>query len=119
MLGWSYKPGIADSRESPSKHLAEEFSSQGCNVTTWDPYVLENQRSNEFTNWVDEPSEAMADIIVLCTAHPEILALDWKELLSHSKKGLFFDGRRVINSSEITEIGWIYAGIGFPTKESD
>ena len=60
------------------------------------------------------PSDAKADIVVLCTAHPEVLALDWEELLSVSRVGLFFDGRRVLNSSELTKIGWTFSGIGLP-----
>lgn len=114
LLGWSYKPGISDTRETPSKKLAQELSSLGCTIYTWDPYIPENIRTDEFTNWVNNPSDAKADIVVLCTAHPEVLALDWEELLSVSRVGLFFDGRRVLNSSELTKIGWTFSGIGLP-----
>ena len=114
LLGWAYKPGISDTRETPSKKLAQQLSLMGCNISTWDPYIPTDQRKNEFTDWVNKPYDAKPDVVVLCTAHPEILEIDWEKLFSVSRIGLFFDGRRVIDGSELSDIGWTFSGIGLP-----
>ena len=91
LLGWAYKPGISDTRETPSKKLAQQLSLMGCNISTWDPYIPTDQRKNEFTDWGNKPYDAKPDVVVLCTAHPEILEIDWEKLFSVSRIGLFFD----------------------------
>ena len=114
LLGWAYKPGISDSRESPTKHLAISLSNSGCEIIVWDPYIELNNRPEDIVQWVDDPLDANADIIVICTAHQEVFELDWTALREKSDLGLLFDGRRVIDEELLTNQGWIVAAIGRP-----
>lgn len=114
LLGWAYKPGISDSRESPTKHLAISLHNSGCKILTWDPYITSKNRPNEITQWVDNPLDVNTDVIVICTAHKEVFNLDWGALREKSDLGLLFDGRRVIDEELLTNQGWIVTAVGKP-----
>lgn len=114
LLGWSYKPGIADARETPAEPLAMELVKQGCKVHVWDPYIPVNSRPKEWLTWVEQPQAAKPDVVILCTAHPEILALDWKMLRDNSKLGFLYDGRRVLDEDTLQTAGWITGAVGRP-----
>ena len=114
LLGWSYKPGIADARETPAEPLAMELVKQGCKVHVWDPYIPVNSRPKEWLTWVEQPYTAKPDVVILCTAHPEILALDWKILRDNSKLGFLYDGRRVLDKETLQTAGWTTGAVGRP-----
>ena len=54
------------------------------------------------------------DLLVLSTAHREVIELDWEKLLTLCRSKIIFDGRRKLNSEEMINLGWDYSGIGFP-----
>ena len=57
---------------------------------------------------------ARADAVVLCTAHPEILNLDWEALRASSELGFLYDGRRVLDEDTLRDAGWITGAVGRP-----
>jgi len=114
LLGWSYKPGISDARETPTELLAMELVEQGCKVHVWDPYIPSDSRPEKSLSWVETPDMARADVVVLCTAHPEILTLDWKELRASSELGFLYDGRRVLDEDALRNAGWMTGAVGRP-----
>ena len=114
LLGWSYKPGIADARETPVKPLAMEFVEIGCKVHVWDPYIPVDSRPEDGLKWVEKPESAKADVVVLCTAHPEVITLDWIKLRTSSKIGFLYDGRRVLDRDILQSAGWTIGAVGRP-----
>ena len=114
LLGWSYKPGISDVRETPSEPLAKSLIEEGCKVFVWDPFIEENDFSDSPGIWVNSPFDTNADVVILCTAHKEVLEIDWRELRKVSELGLFYDGRRVTDLQYLRSIGWNATGVGFP-----
>ena len=114
LLGWSYKPGIADARETPVKPLAMEFVEIGCKVHVWDPYIPVDSRPEDGLKWVEHPESAKADVVVLCTAHPEVITLDWIKLRTSSKIGFLYDGRRVLDRDILQSAGWTMGAVGRP-----
>ena len=80
----------------------------------WDPYIPVNSRPKEWLTWVEQPHAAKPDVVILCTAHPEILALDWKVLRDNSKLGFLYDGRRVLDEDTLQTAGWITGAVGRP-----
>ena len=54
------------------------------------------------------------DIVVLATAHEEILSIDWNQLKKSMKKPIIYDGRRALNLSYLKEEGWLTYAIGKP-----
>jgi UDP-N-acetyl-D-glucosamine dehydrogenase len=88
LLGVTYKPNIADQRETPAQPLAEHLLQLGATVQYFDPYV-EHWRV-EGTTAVPDPVEAArtADLTVLVQVHD---AFDVPELVGAAKR--FFDLR--------------------------
>ena len=114
LLGWSYKPGISDVRETPSEPLASTLINAGCEVFVWDPFIQEEDMQGIPGIWIQSPFDANADVVILCTAHQEVLEINWKKLRATSELGLFYDGRRVTNFDELQNAGWITTGVGYP-----
>ena len=112
LLGWAYKPGIADARETPVKPLAAALAAAGVKILVWDPYIIPERRPEGPMAFVDDPYRSEPDVVVLCTAHPEVLALDWASLRRCSPTGILYDGRRILDANEITLAGWSLTSIG-------
>jgi nucleotide sugar dehydrogenase len=71
LLGVTYKPDIADERESPAKPLAEALEGLGAAVSYHDPHVTSwRLRSGELKVVPDlDAALAAADVVVLVQAH--------------------------------------------------
>lgn len=71
LLGVTYKPDIADQRESPAKPIAQELLDKGAEVVFHDPYVTQwNLGGQVLTGAVDEMTAIeAADVCVLLQNH--------------------------------------------------
>ncbi|MBK7822448.1 MAG: nucleotide sugar dehydrogenase [Tessaracoccus sp.] len=71
LLGVTYKPDIADQRESPAVPLAELLLAKGCNVSFHDPYVEKWRLGTRELDRVEDLGEALenAHLVVLLQAH--------------------------------------------------
>ena len=114
ILGWSYKPGIGDTRGSPSRELAEILGSLGAKVSAWDPKVPESEFSEivDFIRNIDEMNGY--DLAIIATAHQEVLDLDWGDLSIRMRNCIIFDGRRCIDLGKMSDHGWSVYAIGAP-----
>ncbi|MFI5491045.1 nucleotide sugar dehydrogenase [Actinoplanes sp. NPDC051859] len=92
LLGVTYKPNIADQRESPATPLARHLTSLGAVLTFHDPYV--SQWSVPGTDDL-EGAAAAADLVILVQHHREY---DADHLAGIAKR--FFDTRGVTTSRE-------------------
>jgi UDP-N-acetyl-D-glucosamine dehydrogenase len=103
ILGLSYKPNIADDRESPSYDLIKILKNKGADLKIFDPYFTD--KSN-----VKSLSEAINDVdcIVIATSHKEFL--DDLNLFKNCK--LLVDGKNCLNKNDVLNMGIIYRGIG-------
>ncbi|GGQ58221.1 nucleotide sugar dehydrogenase [Couchioplanes azureus] len=92
LLGVTYKPNIADQRESPATPLARHLASLGAVLTFHDPYVTEWSvpRTDDL-----EGAAAAADLVILVQHHREY---DADHLAGIAKR--FFDTRGVTTSRE-------------------
>ncbi len=115
ILGYSYKPGLGDTRETPVKDLVMELRKYNCEVLIWDPLVDRNEFPDE-TLAVSNPYEVEEiDIVILATAHQEILETDWAKLSGNCNTPVIYDGRRVLDKFVFIESGWSYYGVGMPS----
>jgi nucleotide sugar dehydrogenase len=115
LLGWSYKPGIGDARETPAEPLARALGEAGCSVQAFDPHVDEGHFPSELATLVgdiDEVSEF--DLAILVTAHDAVVNLDWVALAEKSVPRLIYDGRRVLDGSVVESAGWTLYRLGAP-----
>jgi UDP-N-acetyl-D-glucosamine dehydrogenase len=90
LLGVSYKPDIADVRESPALDIAERLLATGARVVYHDPYVEDWKVSG--TEQADDLDSALrqADVTVLLQNHR---TYDISHIEAHAQ--LFFDTRGV------------------------
>jgi nucleotide sugar dehydrogenase len=103
VLGLSYKANVADDRESPSYKLIKILKSKGAEVTTYDPYLIENSSSKSLKEAISK-----AEAIVLATNHTQFLKINPKTLTSK----VFIDGKNAFDRAEFEDAGIIYKGIG-------
>jgi nucleotide sugar dehydrogenase len=66
VLGVAYKPGVADTRESPSLQLIRLLEEAGATVTALDPHV--NSHEDADLAW---KTAGLHDLVIIATAHPE------------------------------------------------
>lgn len=78
VLGVAYKPGVADTRESPALKIIAGLLERGAAVSYHDPHVADLPRAGLHSRPLDE-ALAAADIAVVVTAHPE---LDYADIAS-------------------------------------
>ena len=114
LLGWSYKAEVGDPRETPAEPLAETLMAKGIHVATWDPHIDFGQYP-EGVEIISEIGDANDfDIAVLVTAHKACVNLDWEKLLGQMRTPLLYDGRRVLDLDNLSNIGWQTYAVGKP-----
>ena len=101
VLGLSYKPGVADDRESPSYVLIKLLNEKQADITIYDPYLPD--KSTE-TNIEDALKNCV--YAVIATAHKEFL-----DPSLYVNIELLVDGRNCINKTDINK-STVYRGIG-------
>lgn len=114
LLGWSYKAEVGDPRETPAEPLAQTLMAKGIQVGAWDPHIESNDYPEGVTVIEDISDAQDYDIAVLVTAHKACVDLDWQSLLGNMRTPLLYDGRRVLNLSELEKMGWEVHAVGKP-----
>ena len=115
LLGWSYKPGIGDPRETPAEPLAEALVDLGCVVQAFDPLVEARFFPSDLADLVRTESEIRPfDITILVTAHDEVMGLNWEKLANVANQPIIYDGRRVLDVSSLESLGWLVYLLGAP-----
>lgn len=85
VVGVAYKQDIDDYRESPALRLIERLEKRGCDISYYDPWVLEYRYLGDIKKSIPELSaEALenADIIVIACAHTNV---DYDFIQQHAK----------------------------------
>ncbi len=97
LLGVTYKPNIADQRESPAVPLARHLLSKGATVQFHDPHVSSWGSLGESVTRVEDPMAAVAeaDLTIMVQNHREY---DVQALADAA--GRFFDTRGVVVDGE-------------------
>ncbi len=95
LLGVTYKPDIADQRESPAVPVARQLAALGAELSYHDPHVLDWQVTGLSPARVDDLETAVekADLVVLLQHHT---AYDVEGLAGRAQR--FFDTRGVSTS---------------------
>ncbi|MCD8740554.1 UDP-glucose 6-dehydrogenase [Mucilaginibacter roseus] len=128
-LGWAFKKDTNDTRESAAIYVADALLNEEAGIAVYDPKVPESQvffdldylgtRSADknkqlVTNYTD-PYEACKDAhaIAILTEWDEFKTYDWQRIFDNMKKPAFlFDGRSIVDSAALTDIGFKVYTIG-------
>ena len=113
LLGLAFKPGTDDMREAASLVLAGRLLAEGATVVAWDPVVhdLDGLSGVEIAA-TPMAALAAAEACVLVTEWPEIVGLDWPNLVSMMARPVIIDGRNALDPETMAQWGYQYEGIG-------
>ena len=128
-LGWAFKKDTNDTRESAAIYVANDLINEQAKIAVFDPKVsrkkilgdldyLETRTSENNANSIisfEDPYEACknAHAIAVLTEWDEFVHYDWQKIYDAMQKPAFvFDGRNILNESELKAIGFIYQAIG-------
>jgi UDPglucose 6-dehydrogenase len=128
-LGWAFKKDTNDTRESAAIYVANDLINEQAKIAVFDPKVsrkkiladldyLETRTSENNANSIisfEDPYEACknAHAIAILTEWDEFVHYDWQKIYDAMQKPAFvFDGRNILNESELKVIGFVYQAIG-------
>ncbi len=127
--GWAFKKDTNDTRESAAIYVADALLDEQAEIIVYDPKVSEktvyadldylNTRepaeNRRLLKVVNDPMEAVkeAHAIAILTEWDEFKSYDWKAIYDSMLKPAFiFDGRRLLDTDQMDEIGFNYYKIG-------
>ena len=121
ILGYSYKPEVGDTRETPVREFTRQLSSEIDHLYVWDPLVDSEEEYPPWVESIDDPFSSIdkIDIVILATGHRACIELDWRKLIGKCKSGIVYDGPRSLERSELELIGWRYFGTGSVIEEKN
>lgn len=106
VYGIAYKPDVKDDRESPSYQVIKRLKAKGGEMVVYDPYLPEKSNVGSLQEFLEK-----SDVIVVATAHSEILKLDY-DILKRCGIKVVIDGRNCLDKAKIKGMGIVYRGIG-------
>ncbi|WP_339657203.1 UDP-glucose 6-dehydrogenase [Flavobacterium frigidarium] len=128
-LGWAFKKDTNDTRESAAIYVADDLINEQAEIAVYDPKVSYDKMMNDinyletrtaeqnkkylssFASSYDACKDAHA--IAILTEWDEFKTYDWQKIYDNMQKPAFvFDGRNILNSAELIEIGFKYQAIG-------
>jgi UDPglucose 6-dehydrogenase len=128
-LGWAFKKDTNDTRESAAIHVADYLLKEEANIAVYDPKVdenkiladldyLESRKPEQNRKGVMAFEDAYAackkaHAIAILTEWDEFNTYDWQKIYEAMEKPAFvFDGRNILDRKKLTDIGFVYQGIG-------
>lgn len=115
--GTSFKPDTDDIREAPALFLIQELLKLGAHISIFDPQSAEKAK-NLFASKNVEVAHDLYDsltnasALVVATEWDFFLEPDFDKMKREMKTPVIFDGRNIYSSHNITELGFIYYGVG-------
>lgn len=114
--GLAFKAKTDDIRESPALAVIDQLLAEGVSINTYDPEATSNvkQQYGHKLNYHDHPYTALtgADALIIATDWNEFRSPDFEKIKSLLKAPVIFDGRNLLNSAHVKELGFYYEGIG-------
>ena len=128
-LGWAFKKDTNDTRESAAIYVADSLLYEQARLAVYDPKVTEkniladlnyldtrsNDENSSHVTVYKDAYEACRDAhaIAVLTEWDEFKAYDWQKIYDNMKKPAFiFDGRNILDSERLRDIGFVFCAIG-------
>jgi UDPglucose 6-dehydrogenase len=126
ILGFAFKKNTGDTRETPALTVVGCLLAESAQLSIYDPVVSHEQmlediatlrRPNSTSNITlnTDVYEACkeTDALVVCTEWDQFKTLDYKRIYQSMRKPAFiFDGRLILNASELRQLGFNVEVIG-------
>jgi UDPglucose 6-dehydrogenase len=128
-LGWAFKKDTNDTRESAAIYVADDLINEQAQIAVYDPKVtakkmladldyLETrttEKNRDYLSSFTDPYEACsnAHAIAVLTEWDDFRQYDWQKIYDSMQKPAFvFDGRNLLDCSQMESIGFVYQAIG-------
>jgi len=115
VLGLTYKPGTSTLRRSASIEIINELAGNGAVVQAYDPKAdpmeVVTYKAFKLCNDAYEVAKG-SDALVLVTEWPEFKNLDYVRIKSAMKKPVFIDAKNMLDDKQMTQLGFVYLGVG-------
>jgi UDPglucose 6-dehydrogenase len=115
VLGLAFKPNTDDMREAPSVSIIEAIQALGARVKAYDPVAME--RAGDILPSVTFCATAYdaakeADALLIVTEWNEFKQLAFDRIKRYMRRPVVLDGRNIYDPKDMTELGFIYRGVG-------
>lgn len=115
VLGLTYKPGTSTLRRSLPLAVVCDLQAAGAQVSAYDPKAdFSELPEGVSVERASSPLEAArgAEVLLLLTAWPEFLQLDWTELAAVMQDAVLFDCKNCLNQAAVEQAGFAYLSLG-------
>jgi UDPglucose 6-dehydrogenase len=117
LWGIAYKPNTDDIREAPSIVVIKGLLEKGASIIAHDPAAVANLQkviASDRLAYSEHHYDAIggADALVLMTEWGSYRTPDFARMKSQMREPVILDGRNQYNPAMLTEIGFIYYGVG-------
>lgn len=120
ILGFAFKGDTNDTRESPAIYVCKRLIEEKANLFIHDPQALENAKKDlagidQTVTYTQDIESAISDAhaLVILTPWREYAVLDFPKVFAQMQKPAFiFDGRALVDSGKLHEIGFNVTQIG-------
>ena len=122
LLGLAFKAGTDDTRYSPALALAKELLERGASIRAHDPEVgMAATLGLAGLVRVAAAEDVFDDahLVVVATEWPEYRTTDWGSLVERVSVPVVFDGRNLLDRSDLEAAGWQVISIGTRTGEGN
>ncbi|WP_224483103.1 nucleotide sugar dehydrogenase [Robertkochia aurantiaca] len=127
--GWAFKKDTNDTRESAAIYVADALIEEQADIVVYDPKVTAEQvfadldylntrpeeENRKRVTVVEDPVKATQDAhaVAILTEWDEFKTYDWNSIYQRMLKPAFlFDGRRILESKKMQDIGFKFYKIG-------
>lgn len=117
ILGAAFKNGTDDVRKSPAIEVIRVLKGAGASLKLFDPAALENAKKElglDYLSFCENDYEVFAgvDAVVILTEWKEFVGLDYARLKTQMNNPTIFDGRNLLNPSQMKNLGIEYYSVG-------
>lgn len=120
IFGFAFKPNTGDTRDAPAYYICKRLAQEKAKLCITDPHALDNARIDlkgmeERVTLEPDPYKAAenAHAVVLITEWDSFKTLDYKRIFDSMEKPAFiFDGRNLLNSQELFQMGFNVYPVG-------
>jgi len=118
LWGLSFKANTDDIRDSAALEIVRDLTAAGMTVRAYDPAAGENAKKELAAVPLAEISDSQygvldgADALAIATDWNQFRNPDFDTIKKILKEPVLFDGRNLYSSKQMTELGFLYFGVG-------
>jgi UDPglucose 6-dehydrogenase len=118
VLGLAFKQNTDDVRLSPAIDLCHRLLKEGASIRVHDPKAMDKAKAilppgpkvEYVEDMQDVPNDC--DAVAIATEWPEFGKINWTAARQKMIAPILFDGRNLLDRTEMESIGFLYKGVG-------